>query len=47
MVVYAFTMKVHILYIWIKKERNLVDGRGGRGWGRSQTIPRRESLVLY
>jgi hypothetical protein len=25
----------------------LTDGRGGRGWGRSQTIRRRESLVLY
>ncbi len=25
----------------------LADGGGGRGWGRSQMIPRRESPVLY
>jgi hypothetical protein len=25
----------------------LTDRRGGRGWGRSQSIRRRESLILY
>ncbi len=30
-----------------EKERQLADGRGGRGGGRSQIIWRRESLVLY
>jgi hypothetical protein len=30
-----------------EKEKQLADGSGGRGWGRSQIIPRRESLVLY
>jgi hypothetical protein len=25
----------------------LTDGRGGRGWGRSQTIRKRERLVFY
>ena len=30
-----------------RKERQLADRRGGRGWGRSQIIWRRESLALY
>ncbi len=30
-----------------EKERQIADGRGGRGWRRSQIIRRRESLVLY
>jgi hypothetical protein len=32
--------------VWIKKERKLADGRGGRGWGRSQTIPRPGPLLI-
>jgi hypothetical protein len=31
----------------IEKERQLADGIRGEGWGRSQIIRRRQSLVLY
>jgi hypothetical protein len=31
----------------LKKERQLADGIGGEGWGRSQIIRPQESLVLY
>ncbi len=31
----------------IEKERQLADGRGGRGWARSRIIGPQESLVLY
>jgi len=30
-----------------EKERQLADGRGERGWGRSQIMQLQESLVLY
>ncbi len=31
----------------LRKRDNLLTGEGGRGWGRSQIIRQRESLVLY